>query len=92
MGAMGKRIPRRPLGKTGLGLGTGPGGFHQVEVGQDTVDAVVDLYLAAGELYRDGTQLWCRGLGHKLGRALGDRRDVILASKTGQRGRGPGAR
>jgi predicted aldo/keto reductase-like oxidoreductase len=85
---MGKRIPRRPLGKTGLEVSVlGLGGFHQVEVGQDTVDAVVDLYLAAGGNYIETARSYGAGASeHKLGRALGDRRnDVILASKTGQR-------
>jgi uncharacterized protein len=82
------RIPRRTLGKTGLEVSVlGLGGFHQVEIGQDLVTAIVDRYLAADGNYVEVA----RGYGHgaaerKLGRALEGRREqVVLVSKTAQR-------
>jgi uncharacterized protein len=83
-----QRIPRRTLGKTGLSVSVlGLGGFHQLEVGQDTVEQLVDMYLAAGGNYIETARGYGAGASeHKLGRALQGRRDdVVLVSKTGKR-------
>ena len=83
-----RSIPRRPLGSTGLHVSVlGLGGFHQVEIGQDYVTELVDLYLEAGGNYVETARGYGRGASEtKLGRALRGRRDqVILLSKTGQR-------
>ena len=83
-----KSIPRRPLGNTGLEVSVlGLGGFHQVEVSQDTVTALVDRYLEADGNYVEVARGYGRGVAEKkLGRALEGRRDrVVLVSKTGQR-------
>jgi len=81
-------LPKRTLGRTGLDVTVlGLGGFHQLEVGQDTVTEVVDAYLAAGGNYIETAHGYGRGASErKLGRALaGRRKEVILATKTGQR-------
>jgi len=78
------RLPKRPLGKTGLSVSLlGLGGFHQVEVTQDTINAVVNRYLAADGNYVETATGYGRGASEtKLGRALEGRRDqVILATK-----------
>lgn len=83
-----QRIPRRRLGKTGLDVSVlGLGGFHQLEVGQDTVDRLVDAYLAADGNYIETARSYGGGASErKLGRALQGRRDgVVLVSKTGTR-------
>ncbi|MBT3375485.1 MAG: aldo/keto reductase [Lentisphaerae bacterium] len=77
-------LPKRPLGKTGLDVSLlGLGGFHQVEVTQDTIEAVVDRYLTAGGNYVETATGYGRGASEtKLGRALAGRRDqIILATK-----------
>lgn len=83
-----QRIPRRTLGKTGLSVSVlGLGGFHQLEVGQDVVDGLVDMYLAADGNYIETARGYGAGASErKLGRALQGRRDdVVLVSKTGKR-------
>jgi uncharacterized protein len=82
------RIPRRPLGRTGLDVSMlGLGGFHQVEVSQEHVSHLVDLYLQAGGNYVETARGYGRGAAErKLGQALkGQREQVILATKTAQR-------
>ena len=81
-------LPRRPLGRTGVEVSVlGLGGFHQVEVSQDDVEAVVDRYLAAGGNYVETAAGYGAGASEtKLGRALAGRRDdVFLATKSHQR-------
>ncbi len=83
-----KQIPRRTLGRTGLEVSVlGLGGFHQIEIGQDYVNELVDLYLEAGGNYIETARGYGRGVSErKLGCALEGRRDrVVLLSKTGQR-------
>ncbi len=82
------RIPRRPLGKTGLEVSVlGLGGFHQVEINQAQVTELVDAYLAAGGNYVEVARGYGRGAAErKVGRALQGRRDqVVLVTKTGER-------
>ncbi len=79
------KLPRRALGRTGLEVSVlGLGGFHQVEVTQDVVDAVTDRYLGAGGNYVETARSYGGGASEaKIGRALAGRRDqVILTSKT----------
>lgn len=84
-------LNKRKLGQTGLELSAlGMGGFHQVEVTQDTIDAVVARYLSAGGNYIETARGYGRGASEKkLGRALTNvpRGEVILASKSGARQR-----
>jgi len=65
----------------------GLGGFHQVEIGQALVTAIVDRYLEAGGNYVETARSYGGGVSErKLGQALqGRRQDVVLVSKTGQR-------
>ena len=82
------QLPRRTFGKTGMEVSVlGLGGFHQVEVTQDIVDAVMDRYLAAGGNYVETAASYGSGASEiKVGRALRGRRDhVVLTSKTAAR-------
>jgi len=82
------RIPRRPLGNTGLVVSVlGLGGFHQVEVGVDYVQELVECYLEADGNYIETARGYGNGSSErKLGQILRGRRDqVVLVSKTGQR-------
>lgn len=82
------KIPRRPLGNTGLAVSVlGLGGFHQVEVGVGYVQRIVDRYLEAGGNYIETARNYGNGSSErKLGQVLRGRRDqVVLVSKTGQR-------
>lgn len=79
-------LPRRSLGHTGLDVSVlGLGGFHQVETEQETLNAIVDRYLAVGGNYVETARGYGKGASEeKLGHALkGRREEVILASKTG---------
>ena len=83
-----RKIPRRPLGRTGLSVSVlGLGGFHQVEIGQELVSRLVSLFLEAGGNYVETARSYGRGAAErKLGRALQGRREqVVLVTKTGQR-------
>ena len=87
---MDMRLPKRPLGRTGLEVSVlGLGGFHQVEATQDTIDQVVGRYLDAGGNYVETARGYGSGASEeKLGRALSGRRDrVVLASKSGAKNR-----
>lgn len=82
------RIPKRPLGKTGLEVSAlGLGGFHQVEVNEATVSRLVETFLEAGGNYIETARSYGDGSSEeKLGRILeGKREAVVLASKSGQR-------
>jgi aryl-alcohol dehydrogenase-like predicted oxidoreductase len=85
------QLERRALGNTGIELSVlGMGGFHQVEVPQTTVDAVMSRYLAAGGNYIETARGYGRGASEKkLGRALAGvpRERFVLASKSGARRR-----
>lgn len=82
------QLPRRTLGRTGIEISVlGMGGFHQVEVDQETIDSVLDRYLEAGGNYVETARGYGGGASEsKLGRALRGRADrVVLASKTSAR-------
>ncbi len=86
----GNRLPKTPLGTTGLQVSRlALGGFHQVEISSEVVQRTVDAFLEAGGNYLETARGYGGGASEdKLGRALEGRRErVVLASKSGNRTR-----
>jgi predicted aldo/keto reductase-like oxidoreductase len=82
------QLPRRRLGRTGLETSVlGLGGFHQVEITQDIVSAVMERFLEAGGNYVETAVGYGKGAAEsKIGTALrGHRNRAILVSKTAAR-------
>jgi len=83
-------MQKRELGETGLRPTiVGFGGFHLVEIPQEDVTSLLNLYLDAGGNYIETAREYGNGLSElKVGNAVAGRRnEFILASKCGARGR-----
>ena len=85
-------LPRRQLGRTGLGVsvlgfGTAPLGDLFVRIPDDVAIATVERAFALGVNLLDSSPLYGRGLAeHRCGTALRrvDRRDIVLCTKVGR--------
>lgn len=84
------KLPRRPLGRTGVELTIlGFGGFHLIHVSDEEADQLLNFYLDAGGNFIETAIAYGRGDSErKIGRVMETRREeCFLSTKTHRRDR-----